>query len=286
MITIKQYTLPKQRSHFNLYAKYRHFIPKILRPCIESKIFSHSHPHPKKHNPDLYISLRNNCISAIILSLLNLRTFSFPFDWISGGPLNKNLDCILNEFKDFLNYQDLIYPSEPVAEGQHLHVHNVRTDTFFVHDFSNNTLPEFHSVEEKYKRRCNRLLHSCASKKILFLYTESNPDNTDYKKLAERSLEKLNLVKNKLHAKEIKLIILHSSNIESSEIETFQYNDSSIYIFGTKWAKPFPFKEHERFKFAFLVKEILQTIEADSERHFSSQSPNNHVELKTPTKPQ
>lgn len=267
-MTIKQYNLLKQCSHYNLYSKYRHFVPRILRPSIESKIFSPLHSHSNKHNPELYISLGNNCISAIILSLLELRTFSFPFDWISGGPLDKNLDFILNEFKDFLNHQDLTYPKEQVKDSKHLRVHNDRTDTFFVHDFVNDSLPEFHSVKEKYDRRCNRLLRSCASKRVLFLYTESNLDSIDYKKSAEKILKKLNLVKDKIQAKEVKLILLRSSNTESQEIKTFCNDDVHLYIFGTKMAKPFPFKEHERFKFALLVKELLQTIENDSSKEW------------------
>lgn len=264
-MTFRQYNLQKKRSRYNAYIKYRHFVPKIFRSFIEYPILSPKNKN--KYNFDLYISLGNNCISAMTLKTLNLRTFSFPFDWLCGVPLEKNLDWILKEFKNFLNYSDLSFPEQILKDELHLRVKNITTGTHFLHDFSNNSLPEFQSIKQKYERRCERLLYSSINQKLLFLYIESNPDNIDYLVTAKKVLQKLVLVKEKVHAKDAKLVILHSSTKESQEINVFKTQGSSIYIFGSPKAHPFPFPGKEKLGLALLVQEILQTIEEDSQEH-------------------
>lgn len=64
-MTFRQYNLQKKRSRYNAYIKYRHFVPKIFRSFIEYPILSPKNKN--KYNFDLYISLGNNCISAMTL---------------------------------------------------------------------------------------------------------------------------------------------------------------------------------------------------------------------------
>ena len=263
-MTLRQYNLQKKYSRYNSYIKYRQFIPKVLRRFIEAPIAS---PSLIKRNFDFYISVGNNCICAITLKILNLRTYSFPFDWLCGVPLEKNLDWILKDFKDFLNYSDLSYPEEILKDDLHLRVKNITTGTFFLHDFSNNSLQEFQSIKQKYHRRCERLLQSCENKKLLFVYIESNPDNINYQTTAKEILEKLNHVTEKLKAKEAKLVILHSSPKETQELNVFRNHKSVLYFYGTPKARPFPFNGKEKLGLALLLKEILQTIEEDPEDH-------------------
>ena len=108
-------------------------------------------------------------------------------------------------------------------------------------------------------------MQSCENKKLLFLYIESNPDNINHLTTAEKVLEQLNQVTNKLKAKEIKLVILHSSQQETKEINVFRNKKSALYFYGTPKARPFPFNGKERLELALLLKEILQTIEEDPE---------------------
>ena len=114
--------LQKKVSPYNLYYRWFHLIPKPLRPLIQAKIF----PQNPSRNFDLYISTGNNCTAAFALKILNLRTFSFPFDWLWGVPLLKNLDWILLEFKNFLEYNDLRYPPRIENGKKHLQVKTPR----------------------------------------------------------------------------------------------------------------------------------------------------------------
>lgn len=171
---MKTYSLQKHSNYSNLYFKYQRFIPKIFRSHIESSILTFSSAGEIKPF-DLCISLGNYCLPAMTLDILNLRKYSFPFDWLSSVDLDKNLDWIINDFDGFLSYPDLVFPKEINCKDEHIRVQNIKTGISFVHDFTEDSLSEFHSITEKYKRRCNRLLQSCANKRVLFLYVESQP---------------------------------------------------------------------------------------------------------------
>ena len=256
-MTTKKSILQKYISPYNFYFRLRRLFPKILRPNIESIIFTP--PHNKNNSQfDLCISLGNNCSSANSLITLKLRERSFPFDWLYGVPLERNLDWIINDFHGFLRYEELLFPEHMDGRDKHLRVKNLATNTFFIHDFLSNSFSEFLSIEQKYKRRCERLLHSCSGKSVLFLYIEGHPDNINYPNEAEHILNKLNQVKSKLDAKEVKLLILHASDKESKNINTLQYSNSSVYLFGSTRTRPTDHKG--RLELAFLIKEILQSI--------------------------
>lgn len=258
---IEKHTVQKKIiSIYNLYFRYTHLIPKIIRPWIILKIF----PKRPKRNFDLYISLGNNCTAARTLKTLDLRTFSFPFDWLWGVPLVKNLDWILQEFKGFLNYEDLVYALKIEEGAEHLKVKNHRTGTYFIHDFLTNSHDEFLSIQEKYNRRCFRLLNECKNKNIFFLYVEGNDDKVNYAQSSESLLKKLIEVKNKLKARKVTLTIIHSSKQESNEIETLQTNGCSLYLFGSPQVTPKNTKDRQQL--ALLLKEVLQTIEEDTNK--------------------
>lgn len=194
------------------------------------------------------------------LDILNLRKYSFPFDWLSSVDLDKNLDWIINDFDGFLSYPDLVFPKDINCKDEHIRVQNIKTGISFVHDFTEDSLSEFHSITEKYKRRCNRLLQSCANKRVLFLYVESNPDKSNYQENGEQLLSKLCQVQIKLQASKVMLVVLHHQKKESGIINVFQTKNSSLYFYGSQKIKIFPMRHKEKLEFSLQVKEILQTI--------------------------
>ena len=256
---MKTYSLQKHSNYSNLYFKYQRFIPKIFRSHIESSILTFSSAGEIKPF-DLCISLGNYCLPAMILDILNLRKYSFPFDWLSSVDLDKNLDWIINDFDGFLSYPDLVFPKDINCKDEHIRVQNIKTGISFVHDFTEDSLSEFHSITEKYKRRCNRLLQSCANKRVLFLYVESNPDKSNYQENGEQLLSKLCQVQIKLQASKVMLVVLHHQKKESGIINVFQTKNSSLYFYGSQKIKNFPMRHKEKLKFSLQVKEILQTI--------------------------
>lgn len=255
---IEKHTEHKVISPYTLFFRYNHFVPKIIRPWIRSKAF----PRNPKRNFDLYISLGNNCTAARTLKILNLRTFSFPFDWLWGVPLVKNLDWILHGFKDFLNYEDLTYAPQIEEGAKHLNVKNSRTGTYFVHDFLTNSYDDFLSIQEKYNRRCLRLLNECKNKKNFFLYIEHHNDKINYTQSLEPILLKLIDVKSKLEANEVTLSIIYSSKNASNKIETLQTQGCFLHLYGSPQVTPKDSKD--RHQLALLLKEILQSVEKDT----------------------
>ena len=103
----------KTISHRNvrlslLYMCYRKFIPKALRPFLEQRIVYGI--SPKAY--DFYMSLGENCLPATSLKQVNLRKFSGPFDWIAKYGFSDRVSLIESNFKDALNYDDLIFEVE------------------------------------------------------------------------------------------------------------------------------------------------------------------------------
>lgn len=118
---MKTYSLQKHSNYSNLYFKYQRFIPKIFRSHIESSILTFSSAGEIKPF-DLCISLGNYCLPAMTLDILNLRKYSFPFDWLSSVDLDKNLDWIINDFDGFLSYPDLVFPKDINCKDEHIRV--------------------------------------------------------------------------------------------------------------------------------------------------------------------
>lgn len=259
MIVKKKYQLIKNNSPFRLYFKLIRVIPKFIRPYLIAKMF----PENPVRDFDLYISLGNNCMSARTLRRLKLRTFSFPFDWLAGVPLLTNLSWILQSFDGFLEYKDLDFPEKLEGKEKHLKVKNRRTNTFFIHDFLSHSPDEFSTIKEKYKRRCDRLLTICKNKEVLFLFIEGNDDNINYPEISEKIFDTLVLVKNKLQASKISLILLHFSNSPSdNKINVIQKGNCTLYLFASAKLRPLHIKGRQEL--ALQVQEILQTIKTDT----------------------
>jgi len=60
-----------------------------------------------KEKYDFIVSIGSDCTCSGILRARKLQDFSFPFDWLAGGRLNDRISLVVNDFKDFLNKEDL-----------------------------------------------------------------------------------------------------------------------------------------------------------------------------------
>ena len=86
----------------------------------------------------MIISIGVDCGVSEILKKYNLRSFSFPFDWVV--PYNGISACIADNFESFI-------PDRNSRINKH--------DIYFHHDFNTDT---FDQDKIKYTRRCERLL--------------------------------------------------------------------------------------------------------------------------------
>lgn len=128
-----------------------------------------------KNKYDCIFSLGSACFSAELLTKAKLRIFSSPFDWLSNGTFVERGELLCNNFKDFLNIEDLVKIGErDFPENCDIYSNNVNGIVFH-HDFpkreelSNN----YQKVKDKYDNRINRLNEKlCNSQNSLIFYME------------------------------------------------------------------------------------------------------------------
>lgn len=133
---------------------------------------------------DLIIPIGRSCHTAMMLGKLALRKVSLPFDWLKPSQINMEvfetrINLILNNFKNFFNYEDL----EVFGAVDHIRVKNNYTGLAFYHDFPLN-IPidkSFGEISKKYKKRTKRLIKLIKkSNKILFVYMQNTWDQMDF----------------------------------------------------------------------------------------------------------
>lgn len=112
-----------------------------------------------KNKYDCIFSLGSACFSAELLTKAKLRVFSSPFDWLLGGTLEKRIDLLCNNFKDFLNLDDLEKTGErDYPENCDIYRNN-SNGIVFNHDFPKHEelSKSYPKVKDKYDKRINRL---------------------------------------------------------------------------------------------------------------------------------
>lgn len=127
-----------------------------------------------KNKYDCIFSLGSACFSAELLTKAKLRVFSSPFDWLVGGSLEQRIDLLCEDFKDFLNIEDLEKMGErDYPENCDIYINN-RTGIVFNHDFPKEELSKnYQMVKDKYYNRINRLNQKLYnSKNSLIIYMD------------------------------------------------------------------------------------------------------------------
>ncbi len=162
-------------SHRNIrlslfYMEYRKFIPKGLRPFIEQKIVYGISPNAY----DFYMSLGEHCLPATTLRQVNLRKFAGPFDWIAKSDFPDRVSRIESDFKDVLNYEDLVFSVDQKTDLRHnaCSVKNSRTGYTYPHDFRDDSQECYLKQKAKYQRRQERMFALSHGANGLFLYSD------------------------------------------------------------------------------------------------------------------
>ena len=178
-----------------------------------------------KEKFDLIFGVGENCNTSLALRQNNLQIASFPFDWLGFSDLEKNISIILDDFKNFINEEDLeILPNS----------FNGRTDTYvnkknnlhFVHDFVPDIdfKKQFIFVKNKYQKRQKRLYELISkSNKVLIVYISSH--ETELSKI----IEKYKYIQEKI-SKKFPNIGFSYLYIQSSENQEYEYNDKRINL--------------------------------------------------------
>lgn len=158
-----------------------------------------------KNEYDFIFSLGAACSCTSILRQIGVQFESYPLDWLYGGGLEIRTELLINNFKDFINLEDL----KPV--GQRLNPEpcdiyaNMKNKIVFNHDFplNGNLEKDYFEIKEKYDRIITRLFKNIEnSNKICIVYIETpntKPEKSHklkriikscYKKIANRWSDK------------------------------------------------------------------------------------------------
>ena len=180
-----------------------------------------------KNKFDLIISIGSDCACTSYLRRCNLQYNSYPFDWLTNAPFENRIELLVNDFKDFMNFDDLEIMQKPTqinADSGHDYYMNKRNNFYFWHDFPAKTslIDSFQEINEKYKRRIKRLYDEInQSEKILFVWLSHSKNHNIYEILSE--YKKL---KDKFNNKDVFLLIIENSEKETKE----EYENNHVLI--------------------------------------------------------
>lgn len=167
--------------------------------------------HKNKKEYDFIFSLGLACSGSYFLRKCNFQVYSLPFDWLFGSCFLNRIKTIENNFKDWLNIEDLELTDTRLDFEPRNIFHNKKTDITFKHDFPVNKdwQESYESVSKKYQRRINRLYNSIKKAKKILLFYIINP-NDNAIDTNEEILEGYQILKNKFKDKEIDILYLYN----------------------------------------------------------------------------
>lgn len=155
---------------------------------------------------DFIFSIGEACSCTQVLRHLGLQNASYPFDWLLGNTFVGRCKILTEEFKDFIEKEDLQFSHEARSLKCNAY-YNKANDIIFMHDFLKSLDFEdaYPLVKEKYDRRIKRLLEKIKnSNSVLVVYLESPTSNhieiskqeilQGYSILKEKFGDKINLL--------------------------------------------------------------------------------------------
>jgi len=153
----------------------------------------------KKKEYDIIYSLGADCGCAFYLKRHNLRSYSGPFDWLTGASFETRLNLILSDFEDFLNkdsIKPLIQDNHPTNLNYSLY-QDINLGFYFYHDFSAELSFEdaLSEVQKKYQRRIKRFYKKIqnSDRALLIWFSRYSPVSDELsKELCAKVIEKFN----------------------------------------------------------------------------------------------
>ena len=163
-----------------------------------------------KRKYDLIFGIGEACSCSSTLRRANLQIQSFPFDWIFGGTFLERVDILVNNFENFIKYEDLEYLGD---NGIPSHLCNIYKNNYnnliFKHDFlaEDNIEKTIFDVQQKYERRAKRQL-SLAEKaeRILVIWIDS-PGHLWKEKNNQDFINGFNKIQNKFSNAQIDMLV-------------------------------------------------------------------------------
>lgn len=172
-------------------------------------------------------SLGTDCACASYKNRFNLRICSGPFDWLTRASFETRVNLILNDFKNFLNIEDLIpLEKDPKVFNDEKcdYYENIRNCFHYYHDFLMGIPLEeqIDTIKEKYNRRIKRFYEKIAKEKrvlLIWLVRYQDMDDDVFRKLCDEIMKKFN--------KKIDfLIIEHDETKKDGELSQIELSEN------------------------------------------------------------
>lgn len=202
----------------------------------------------KKDKYDCIFSMGGSCTAAFQLKFRNLRKEALPFDWLyykDCNTINKLSLCFKEDFKNWLKIENMC----ELAKGEGIPNNNLQYEDLytgyrFIHDFKKSFEQEFPIIEQKYKRRINRLYDKIKISNNILLVLDT-PVSVDFESLIDLK----NTLNDKWVNKNFEIVAVQYSSTEENII----YKDD-IYIIHTCRSECDYDYKHVMYEFAFLDK--------------------------------
>jgi len=209
---------------------------------------------------DVIVPFGTSCMCSDILREQGLQMYSYPFDWVGGGTLETRTNILVNDFKDWLNYDDLVQiePLDNLKTRKFKDFLNVKTCMTFRHHFSvdknsPNFIEDYSTVKEKYTRRAERLKHQIQQSDNVLMITIETPNRYKIKHVQELLLAH-NMLAKKFSMTNIQLLYIKHSDNKNMKCSNVYNNIQMIDRFYTN-------DPSSNYDIALLVHNIFQAYD-------------------------
>lgn len=182
---------------------------------------------------DLIFSMGEACSCSDLIRSINYQNYSYPFDWIAGCTFLERSKILSNDFKDFINKEDLEFLLSDPNTNNDVYK-NKYNNLIFKHDFIKGMEFDhiYSRIKAKYDRRINRLLENINnSQNILIVYLEMPIKNHIYINDQE-IIDGFNIIKEKYSNKHIDL--LYFTNAEEEKVVNLTESIKRVYLYYKK----------------------------------------------------
>ena len=126
---------------------------------------------------DLVFGIGGACSCSQLLRKCSLQFYSYPYDWLFGADILTRVSILANDYKDFINYEDLEDTGHTNLDKKNLCeiYHNKSNDITFNHDFryGKPLIETYDKVKAKYDRRIQRQINQIEhSDNVLAVYLQ------------------------------------------------------------------------------------------------------------------
>lgn len=214
----------------------------------------------KKKKYDFIVGFGEDCACSMYLRKNNLQFKSYPFDWLTNASFDVRLNLIINDFKNFLNIEDIKFlpKTDDVYDDVDCdYYENLRNGFYYFHEFPLGCKPEnvIEEIKEKYNRRIKRFYKKIEeSEKMLFVWLshlKDTPDDliiglaNDINRKFGKEIDFL-IIENDISKKDDELEITQlSPNIIKYKLDTASYEESGSKTLGNKKNCNKIFKQYE-----------------------------------------